>query len=89
MLGRKYKWVPDTYKDCEERVNEIITGTMRYKKIRQEDVASALDISRSSVGNKTRGDNQWTLKELYIVFDLLKISDEDILKMFGRKVGKT
>ena len=81
----KVKLGRDPYKDCEERANTIIGGTMRYKRITQEDVAKALKISHGSVGNKLNGNTKWNMEELFRVIDYLKISNEDILKMFGRK----
>ena len=81
----KVKLGRDPYKDCEERANTIIGGTMRYKRITQGDVAKVLKVSQSSIGNKLNGNTKWNMEELCRVFEYLKISNEDILKMFGRK----
>lgn len=53
------------------RFNRFVTGWMREKKLRQEDLADCLELPRQSVGYRLSGETRWTLPEMAKVCELI------------------
>jgi len=55
------------------KLNSFIRDEMQDKKITQNDIALLLNIPQSAVSRRLRGQTDWTLYEIIIVFDLLGV----------------
>ncbi|MDU3723537.1 helix-turn-helix transcriptional regulator [Clostridium celatum] len=52
------------------------------RKLKQKDIASELGITTNSYTKKENGINPFTLKEVKILKEFLKITDNEIIKIF-------
>ena len=55
---------------------DFLRGEMRRQKIKQEVVATWLNIPPSAVSKRLSGQNEWTMREVISVFELLGVSWE-------------
>ena len=63
----------------KNRVNDTIRGTMKRKKLTQEEVAYRLGMERSCLARRLAGQTEWTLCELILVCEILEINLGDSL----------
>ena len=55
------------------QLNDFVRGEMKRQKISQDDVAYSLNLSQASISQKLSGKTEWTLWEMFNVFELLGV----------------
>ena len=75
----KFNKISKDYK----KLNMYIREEMRAKKISQKKLAYELNIPQSGISDRLSGKTDWTLWEIFNVFDILKID----FKYEGRNDG--
>lgn len=66
-----------------KKLNMYIREEMRTKKISQKELAYELNIPQSGISDRLSGKTDWSLWEIFNVFDILKID----FKYEGRNDG--
>lgn len=59
-----------------------LRGKLAELGISQEALAKAIGISYVSMSNKINGNKEFTLKEVYAIAKTLKLTDEEIIRIF-------
>ena len=59
-----------------------LRGKLAELGISQEALAKAIGISYVSMSNKINGNKEFTLKEVYAIAETLKLTDEEIIRIF-------
>lgn len=62
----------------KNRANDTIRGTMKRKKLSQEEVAYRIGIERSCLARRLSGQTEWTLGELILLCEVLEIQLGDL-----------
>lgn len=62
----------------KNRANDTIRGTMKRKKMSQEEVAYRIGIERSCLARRLSGQTEWTLGELILLCEVLEIQLGDL-----------
>ena len=55
------------------QLNDFVRGEMKRQKISQDDIAYSLNLSQASISQKLSGKTEWTLWEMFNVFELLGV----------------
>lgn len=63
----------------KNRANDTIRGTMKRKKMSQEEVAYRLGMERSCLARRLSGQTEWTLSEFILVCEVLEINIGDFV----------
>ena len=61
------------------RFNDFIRGELRRKKLTQEDLAEYLDVDKSTVSRKFRGELGWSLRDALKATEFLDADIKEIL----------
>ena len=67
-------------KYIEKKISEYIIGRMAVKKVRQADLAEALDMSQPMVGKKVNT-GRMSAKEFFIIMNVLEAPTADIERL--------
>ena len=82
--------MPKVYLSRHQQFNNklvsLIYGTMKVKHISQAKVAERLDISQQAFGKKLKR-AQFTYWDLFQIFEMLEIDDEQILSLMRERRG--
>ena len=82
--------MPKVYLSRHEQFNSklvsLIYGTMKVKHITQAKIAERLDISQQAFGKKLKK-AQFTYWDLFIIFEMLELEDEQILSLLRERRG--
>ena len=68
----KFNKISQDYK----QLNDFIRGEMKRQKISQENLAYSLNLTRVSVTRKLSGKADWTVWEIFNVFEILGVKFE-------------
>lgn len=68
----KFNKISQDYK----QLNDFIRGEMKRQKISQENLAYSLNLTRVSVTRKLSGKVDWTVWEIFNVFEILGVKFE-------------
>ena len=84
----KVKLGRDSYAECVKATAKIIDHAKVEKDMKfQREVAQAIGMSANTFRTKMRT-GTWTHKELFTIANIFKISDDDLLRMMGRKANE-
>ena len=56
-----------------KQLNDYVRGEMKRQKISQGDIAYELNLDQSVISRKLSGETDWTLWEMFNVFELLGV----------------
>ena len=55
------------------KFNDFVRGELRRKKISQSDAAYRIGIPQSGLSKRLSGQTPWTIREIFIVYDILEL----------------
>lgn len=79
--------MPKIYLTKQEKLNEEfykwLIGSMKYRKLRQHDIAKKLGITQQAFSQKVTKLNRLTYSDIVIIFETLEPDADTLMKLMG------
>ena len=58
------------------KFNDFLRGELKRRKVSQKQVATWLNLPRSSISKRLSGEVEWTMREIISLYELMEIEHE-------------